>query len=131
VSEFTGVCQCANKTVSLKGSPPGFAKQARPAVPKLCQNPIQLRCRGLLRARSRFPEIVENIRNAGQRMELLERGFVLAKQVLSQLSYTPNEPFHFRAFSHSVHAIFVDLLQRSHLCQNPAACFSLIQMGAQ
>ena len=31
-------------------------------VPKLCQNPIQLRCRDLLRARSRFPEIVRNTR---------------------------------------------------------------------
>jgi len=45
--------------------------------------------RGLLRATSRFPEIVEKIRNAKQRMEGLERRLVLAKQVLSQLSYTP------------------------------------------
>jgi hypothetical protein len=47
--------------------------------------------RGLLRARSRFPEIVENIENRGQRMESLECPNALAKQVLSQLSYTPTD----------------------------------------
>src|SRR5437660_12148618 len=45
--------------------------------------------RGLLRARSRFPEIVRNIRKRSKGMESLERGLVLAKQVLYQLSYTP------------------------------------------
>ena len=34
VSEFTGVCQCANKTVSLGGSPPGFASRCVRTVPK-------------------------------------------------------------------------------------------------
>jgi hypothetical protein len=38
---------------------------------------------------SRFPEIVEKIKNAKQRMKRLEQGLVLAKQMLSQLSYTP------------------------------------------
>jgi hypothetical protein len=59
------------------------------ADPELYKNPMLLSSRGLLRARSRFPEIVENIRNAKQRMKDLESGLVLAKQVLSQLSYTP------------------------------------------
>jgi hypothetical protein len=45
--------------------------------------------RGLLRARSRFPEIVENIEKVKERMECLECPNALAKQVLSQLSYTP------------------------------------------
>jgi|SRR5437870_5576333 len=58
---------------------------------------------GLLRARSRFPEIVGNIKNAEQGMEGLEGANALAKQVLSQLSYTPTVgvPFilrHFRRF---------------------------------
>jgi hypothetical protein len=44
---------------------------------------------GLLRARSRFPEIVENIGKKKQRKESKERVSVIAKQVLSQLSYTP------------------------------------------
>src|SRR6266850_3996813 len=61
----------------------------RSAVPELYKNPMLLWPRGLLRARSRFPETVEKIRNAKQRMEGLERRLVLAKQVLSQLSYTP------------------------------------------
>jgi hypothetical protein len=51
-----------------------------PAVLLPYQNPMQLYLRGLLRARSRFPEIVENVRNTKQRMEGLERGLVLAKQ---------------------------------------------------
>src|SRR5467141_4594672 len=36
--------------------------------------------RGLLRARSRFPEIVRNIRKRSKGMESLARGLVLAKQ---------------------------------------------------
>jgi hypothetical protein len=40
--------------------------------------------RGLLRARSRFPETVGNSKNAEQRMEGLEGVNALAKQVLSQ-----------------------------------------------
>jgi hypothetical protein len=55
----------------------------------LFQNPMLLQPRGLLRARSRFPEIVENSENRKQRMESLECRNALAKQVLSQLSYTP------------------------------------------
>src|SRR5713226_6258878 len=50
---------------------------------------MQLSLRGLLRARSIFTEIVGNIKNAEQRMEGLEGANALAKQVLSQLSYTP------------------------------------------
>ena len=38
----------------------------------LFQNPMQLRSRGLLRARSKFPEIIENIENRKQRMERLD-----------------------------------------------------------
>ena len=60
------------------------------ADPELYKNPMLLLSRGLLRARSRFPEIVENFRKAEQRKESLERANVLAKQVLSQLSYTPS-----------------------------------------
>jgi hypothetical protein len=45
--------------------------------------------RGLLRARSRFPEIVENKENVDEGMEPLDGAVELAKQVLSQLSYTP------------------------------------------
>ena len=68
---------------------------------KTHQNPKQLDFRGLLRARSRFPEIVENIENRGQRMESLECPNALAKQVLSQLSYTPTAgtSIDFRAFA--------------------------------
>src|SRR5260221_5014418 len=40
--------------------------------------------RGLLRARSRFPEIVGNITNAEQRMEVLEGANALARQALSR-----------------------------------------------
>ena len=46
---------------------------------------------GLLRGRSRLPESVVNIENRKQRMESLECRNALAKQVLSQLSYTPSE----------------------------------------
>ena len=59
------------------------------ADPELYKNPMLLLSRGLLRARSRFPEIVVNTRKREQRKESLERGLVLAKQALSQLSYTP------------------------------------------
>lgn len=41
-------------------------------------------CRGLLRARSRFPEAVENIEKGKQRNEATKRVNVLAKQVLSR-----------------------------------------------
>ena len=60
------------------------------ADPELYKNPMLLLSRGLLRARSGFPEIVENFRKGEQRKESLERANVLAKQVLSQLSYTPS-----------------------------------------
>ena len=59
MSEFTGVCQCANKTVSLRGSPPGFAKQARP----LCQNCARIRLfvpLGLALSEKQTPQIIEN-----------------------------------------------------------------------
>src|SRR5208282_3714735 len=49
------------------------------------QNPMCLKLRGLLRARSRFPEIVENIKNRKQRMEFLEWRSALAKQVFCLL----------------------------------------------
>ena len=58
-------------------------------VPKLFQNPMFLCSRGLLRARSRFPKIVENTENVDEGMERLDGAVELAKQVLSQLSYTP------------------------------------------
>src|SRR6266850_4196309 len=53
--------------------------------------------------KSRFPEIVGNIKNAEQTMEGLEGANALAKQVLSQLSYTPTVGVksilkHFRRF---------------------------------
>ena len=63
----------------LRGSPRWFSNLA---VPKLYQNPMQLALRGLLRASSRFPEIVENIEKRGQRMESLECPNALAKQEL-------------------------------------------------
>jgi hypothetical protein len=44
---------------------------------------------GLLRARSRLPEFVENIENVKEGMEILDGSVELAKQVLCQLSYTP------------------------------------------
>src|SRR5439155_10801290 len=66
-------------------SPLNSLNEAHLADPELYKNPMLLWFRGLLRARSRFPEIVENIRNAKQRMEGLERGLVLAKQVLNLL----------------------------------------------
>jgi len=40
-----------------------------------------LMLRGLLRARSRFPEIVENIENRAQRMEALDCPNALGEQV--------------------------------------------------
>src|SRR6266849_8546530 len=39
-------------------------KSVEPTVPIPYKNPMQLQLRGLLRARSRFPEIVENNQNA-------------------------------------------------------------------
>ena len=59
------------------------------AALKLFKNPISLHYWDLLRARSSVPEIVRNFRKWEQRKDLLERGLVLAKHVLSQLSYTP------------------------------------------
>jgi hypothetical protein len=59
------------------------------SVPELFQNPMQFVSQGLLRARSRFPEIVENVENAKEGMEILDGPVELAKQVLCQLSYTP------------------------------------------
>jgi hypothetical protein len=44
---------------------------------------------GLASSEKQIPEIVENVANSKHRMEGLERLGVLAKQVLSQLSYTP------------------------------------------
>ena len=78
--------QCVKFCVSLKGSPQWLASQA---VPKLFQNPMFLKPQGLLRARSRFPEPVENKENADEGMERLDGAVELAKQMLSQLSYTP------------------------------------------
>ena len=90
--------QCLKFRVSLRGSPQRFSNAA---VPKLCHNPMQKSCRGLPRARSRFPEIVGNTRKRKQRKESMECGLVLAKQVLSQLSYTPTVrvPFILKHFS--------------------------------
>jgi hypothetical protein len=62
--------------------------------------------RGLLRARSRFPEIVENKEDVVEGMERLDGAAELAKQVLSQLSYTP-----------TAEAIFI--LEHFCLYQNP------------
>ena len=44
---------------------------------------------GLAVSEKQIPQIVENIETTTQGMELLEYRVVLAKQVLSQLSYTP------------------------------------------
>jgi hypothetical protein len=41
--------------------------------------------------------VVENIENRSKGIESLERGRVFAKQMLSQLSYTPNAIFNFEA----------------------------------
>ncbi len=49
--------------------------------------------RGLLRARSRFPEIVENAESVTEGMKSLDGAVMLAKQMLSQLSYTPTGGF--------------------------------------
>jgi hypothetical protein len=66
------------QAVSGRGSPSSFLDRA---VPKLFQNPMFLKSRGLLRARSRFPEIVENNENADEGMERLDGAVELAKQV--------------------------------------------------
>jgi hypothetical protein len=39
--------------------------------------------------RKQIPQVIENVVNSKHRMERLERLGMLAKQVLSQLSYTP------------------------------------------
>ncbi len=65
--------------------------------------------------RSRFPEIIENTENVKQRVkrvECLKGANALAKQVLSQLSYTPTVgvPFilkHFRPFQNPFPRIFI------------------------
>jgi hypothetical protein len=46
-------------------------------------------CWGLALSEKQIPQVVEKIESWGKTMESLERGRVLAKQVLSQLSYTP------------------------------------------
>jgi transposase-like protein len=85
-------------TWTVRRSPRRFSNLA---VPKLYQNPMELRSRGLLRARSRFPETVENIENRAQREEPLECPNALAKQVPSQPSYarTSGAAFDLRAFA--------------------------------
>ena len=75
--------------------------------------------RGLLRARSRFPEIVENIEKRRQRMECLECPNALAKQVhsMSHLSISANTrtllKFRIRARCHGY--VFHPQLPRSGL----------------
>ena len=44
---------------------------------------------GLALSEKQIPQIVENVANSKHRMERMEWLGVLAKQVLSQLSYTP------------------------------------------
>jgi hypothetical protein len=44
---------------------------------------------GLAFERKQIPQVIETIESRSKRMECLEGGGVLAKQVLSQLSYTP------------------------------------------
>ena len=46
---------------------------------------------GLAFERKQMPQVNENTENQTKRKEALERWHVLAKQVLSQLSYTPIE----------------------------------------
>jgi hypothetical protein len=58
-----------------------FTKKHEGPVPKLFQNPMFLWPRGLLRARSRFPEIVENAESVVKGMERLDGAVELAKQV--------------------------------------------------
>src|SRR5882762_6462417 len=90
---------------------------------------MRLRRRGLLRARSRLPEIVGNIKNAEQRMEGLEGVNALAKQVLSQLSYTPTVGTtyilkHFRKFQNPFlrfSSITVPKLYQNPCLQGPLA----------
>jgi hypothetical protein len=50
------------------------------------------------------PQVVVNVANSKHRMERLEWLGVLAKQVLSQLSYTPtSESFYSKAFLKPLH----------------------------
>jgi hypothetical protein len=51
-----------------------------PSPTKTVPKPDAIADSGLLRARSRFPEIVENIEYRGKRMELLECPNALAKR---------------------------------------------------
>jgi hypothetical protein len=44
---------------------------------------------GLALSEKQIPQVIEIIENGSERVEPLERGGVLAKQMLSQLSYTP------------------------------------------
>jgi len=63
---------------------------------ELCQNcartvpePYLICPLGLAFERKQMPQVNENTENRTKRKEALERWHVLAKQVLSQLSYTP------------------------------------------
>ncbi|HWO38833.1 MAG TPA: hypothetical protein VNO32_59415 [Candidatus Acidoferrum sp.] len=68
----------------------GFTPTAsEPSCTKTVPKPYVIGASGLTSSEKQIPEIVENIENRRQRMESLECPNALAKQVLSQLSYTP------------------------------------------
>ncbi len=67
------------------------SRRTEQTVPKTVPADNVFTCWGLAVSEKQIPQIVENIETTTQGMELLEYRVVLAKQVLSQLSYTPLE----------------------------------------
>ena len=65
------------------------SRRTEQTVPKTVPAGNVFTCWGLAVSEKQIPQIVENIATTTQGMELLEYRVVLAKQVLSQLSYTP------------------------------------------
>ena len=76
------------------------SRRTEQTVPKTVPASNVFTCWGLAVSEKQIPQIVENIETATQGMELLEYRVVLAKQVLSQLSYTPtvNDLINSKAF---------------------------------
>ena len=59
MSEFTGVCQCANKTVSLRGSPQASQSRRVPCAKTVPESEAFMPL-GLVLSEKQIPQITEN-----------------------------------------------------------------------
>jgi hypothetical protein len=64
-------------------------------VPELCQNPRLLESLRKALSEKQVPQVIGNVEKWREKIEVLEYLRRLAKQVLSQLSYTPTEALTF------------------------------------